>query len=230
MLAGITGGVGRYGPLIQTVSAQTAAANLVVSVGYADNLRPNPLFPSPWAGSPNTTFIGQGPTYDSGALLLQNTSSTAISVSDVSVQVGTSTFDLWGSSLTVPANGNLVLAQTSGSQNFDTSDAGGVSNCTPDGVTPTVTITIGGTAYQYTDTQKILNTGGVDTGGTACGTNNESHPWAVIGSQQLAASTEFGRGNLVAPQIRQACVGAPVDCATGNFTEAFDELSIPGRG
>ena len=133
MLLALTGTAGQS-LFASSVSAQTTAANLVVSVGYADNLRANPLFPSPWDGSPNTTFIGQGPTYDSGALLLQDTSSTAISVSDVSVKVGTSTFDLWGSSLTVPANGNLILTQTSGSQNFDTSDAGGVSNCTPDGV------------------------------------------------------------------------------------------------
>ena len=32
---------------------------LTVEVGYADNLRANPFFPSPWAGSPNTIFVGE---------------------------------------------------------------------------------------------------------------------------------------------------------------------------
>src|SRR5579862_2242899 len=103
-------------------------------------------------GASNVNFIGD-PTCDSGnasgncdsgAIRIHNSSSSAVSIDDVTVTIGSSVFDLWGSGRNVPAGGDLILAQTNG-QNFDTSDANGqLFNCTPSGVIPAVAITLGG--------------------------------------------------------------------------------------
>src|SRR5262249_57359948 len=42
-------------------------AGIEVFVGYADNLRPNSSFPTPWQGPPNVGFLGGGPSFDAGA-------------------------------------------------------------------------------------------------------------------------------------------------------------------
>ena len=55
----------------------TAASGINVFVGYADSLRANATnFPTPWAGSPQTTFEGCLPVasceYDGGAIRVEN--------------------------------------------------------------------------------------------------------------------------------------------------------------
>src|SRR5664279_3721160 len=83
-------------------AAGTSANGLLVSVGYAEDKEtnnPNPAaFPVPWQGSPNTIFIG-GPVvgqtqcgtlptcFDTGAIRLDNSTTSDISVSDVSVDI-----------------------------------------------------------------------------------------------------------------------------------------------
>src|SRR5262249_37672267 len=109
-------------PLTQDVAAG-ATPSLSVQVGYADNLRANPFFPNPWVGSPDTIFVGNNDTFDSGAILIVNTSPFAITVNDVHVSRPDSVeYDLWGSHV-VPPGWNLILAQTNG-ENFDSSDYG----------------------------------------------------------------------------------------------------------
>src|SRR5690348_16232613 len=71
---------------------------LSVFVGYADTLRPNPFFPSPWQGSPSTSFVGyEGGLYDTGAIRIDNLSGAAITV-DVKVTLlgGLLVYDIWG--------------------------------------------------------------------------------------------------------------------------------------
>ena len=109
------------------------------------------------------------------------------------VTVGSHTYALWGSSLTVKANGMLVLTETGSkqnSENFDLSDeppnsynGGLTASCVNSGAIPNVTITIAGTATTYLDNGQILNTGGVDGGHCVNGKfvaqrGDESHPWA----------------------------------------------------
>src|SRR5262249_28239423 len=56
------------------VGAQADSPKIEVAVGYADNLRPSPFFPNPWAGSPNVVFVGENSpnNEDSGAIRIVN--------------------------------------------------------------------------------------------------------------------------------------------------------------
>jgi len=210
------------------IRAKAAGSALTPFVAYADNLRASGFFPNPWQGSPNVNFIGTGPTYDSGAIRIHNSAATAATVDDVSVTIGSSTFDLWGTGLNVPAGGDLILAQTSGTQNFDSSDVSGVYNCTPSGLIPQVTVTVGGVPTTYPDSSQVLNTGGIDLAGCPLGTN-ESQPWSLLGGG-LTAKQLYGKVNSASPQISYCHHGDAVNCATGNFTETFEEMRVPGRG
>jgi len=189
------------------------ANGLDVYLGYADNARANPNLPVPWLGSPNTQFIGNGGSYDSGAIRLDNTTGATITVSDVSTffpnhnEAEGQTFDLWGS-FTVAPHGTTILAQTNG-QNFDTSDYGipgfSCGNLAgPNDSPPHITIKVGdGPTTVLSDTGHILDTGGVDS--VNC-YGNESLQWralGTIGSTQAAANLV-----LIAPSS-DPVIGAP---------------------
>src|SRR5260221_20234 len=80
-------------------------SGLSVSVGYAEDKEtnnPNPAaFPVPWSGAPNTIFLG-GPVvgqtacgtlplcYDAGAIRLDNSSSSDITINSVSADIHSS--------------------------------------------------------------------------------------------------------------------------------------------
>lgn len=205
-------------------------ASLAVFVGYADNLRPNPNFPVPWQGSPNTTFIGVGPSFDSGAIRLDNNSDSPIQVDDVFVTVpgwtvtpnfdahGNGVADLWGS-FTIPPNSTVILAQTSNSNNFDTSDFGltGCGNTIPDGQSPfpTVKITINGVATTFNDSGHILDTGGFDL---AC-RGNESLQWRLIGTSGIQNTT----GHVTLSPLTSAQAAGTPYTATAQVTDAGNQ-------
>lgn len=219
-------------PLLLAAMTGTAAANqgqhpspaagsaggLSVFVGYAEDKEintPDPAsFPVPWAGAPNTVFLGgtvPGQTacgtltvcYDAGAIRLDNNGSTPITVSSVSVDIHSSITggkvfnNLWGS-FTVPAGKSVILtenppANNPGYDNFDTS--GYPANiCTAVTVAPTVKITIGGVATTLADSTHVLDTGGIDAG--YCG-HNESIQWRPIGAAGTnAASLRLNPGTI----------------------------------
>lgn len=170
----------RGGFLLQ--SGGGSNGNLAVSVGYGDNLRANPDFPVPWQGSPNTLFLGSGPSFDAGAIRLDNLSTAPLTIDSVVVNLGRPgpTFNLWGS-FTIPAQSSAILTQT-GEFNFDTSDfpiVGCGQSLSPNETRiPTVTVTIGGVGNSFADTGHILDTGGFDL---AC-QGNESLQWRPIGT------------------------------------------------
>ncbi len=184
------------------VSVQQAGP-LSVFVGYAEdkeiNTPDSAAFPTPWAGSPQTTFLGgtvPGQAacgtltvcYDAGAIRLDNPGTTPVVVHSVSVDIhpgvtGDKVFNLWGS-FTVPPGRSVILtenppADNPGYDNFDTS--GYPSTCTPITVAPTVTITIGGVPTTLTDSTHVLDTGGLDPG-TCPPKHNESEQWRPIGA------------------------------------------------
>jgi hypothetical protein len=243
-----------------TLAAKCAptASGLSVYVGYAENKEittPDPAsFPVPWAGSPNTIFLGGTipgqaacgsftACYDTGAIRLDNPTDAPITVSSVSVDdhssvPGGQVFDnLWGS-FTVPAGKSAILAanppaNNPGYDNFDTSSFPD-SNCTPLTVPPTVTITVNGVATTLKDTTHVLDTGGIDAG--SCNPPvNESIQWRPIGwsgsnsaSISLAPSTStvFAGTSLT----EQATVLDGSGNGLQNASVAFSVTSGPNAG
>ena len=208
------------------VPSTSTAGGLSVFVGYAEdkeNQTPNPAaFPVPWAGAPNTTFLGGSvpgqaacgtlPTcYDTGAIRLDNPGRRPVTVSSVSVDdhsslVGGMVFNnLWGS-FTVPPGQSVILAanppgDAATSDDFDTS--GFPPSCTPVTVPPTVTITTGFQATTLVDSTHVLDTGGVDVG--QCSPKmNESIPWRPIGAPGKGVASLS-----LAPATTTATAGVP---------------------
>jgi hypothetical protein len=187
-----------------------SAGRVSVYVGYADNLRPNPFFPNPWNGSPNTVFLGSttpGTTFDAGAILIQNNSGGPINVNDVFVSGFDNgvTYDLWGTPGMLANNNFMILTQTNtNSSQFDSSDqligfsypdsgpngSPGGSGFTPSHPytgDPQVKITINGVPTTFADTGHVLDTGGYDTATWPIAQpfftpNNESLQWRPIGT------------------------------------------------
>ena len=183
-----------------------------VSVGYADTARGNPDLPVPWKGSPHTVFIGDNGAYDSGAIKLDNTTSSPISVTGVTVIFpnhnlynGNLPFNLWGS-FEIPANSSAILAETNGA-NFDVSDYGisGIScgnMAGPDNNPPQIMLkTSDAVTTTLLDTGHVLDTGGLDSVG--CPRGNESLQWRAIGT---GGATVSG-GNLTLEPL-SSTVGA----------------------
>jgi hypothetical protein len=92
------------------VSVNAGPYNL--STGYADTVRPAGAssFPLPWNGAANTTFVGSGSPYDTGALRFDNNTNQPIALNHVTVDIGTHHYDPWNPNLAIPANGTLILA------------------------------------------------------------------------------------------------------------------------
>jgi hypothetical protein len=196
---GVIIGVLLAAPNATTVSSQTPAPGIQVFVGYADNVRSDPVnFPTPWNGSPNVTFEGcpSDCTFDGGAVMLLNNTAKQVTVNSVEIDVDTCRINLWRSDIPLLPGANLIVTQvTSGetpgcagieSGQMDTSDIGpgGTSYadiCTPNGIVPMLKLIIDGNPSEIPDKGQVLNTGGLDKGACPPGTN-ESTQWTAIGS------------------------------------------------
>ncbi len=170
------------------------AGTYAVSVGYADGLRGTGFFPSPWSGDSGVTFLGTtAPGADAGAIMITNTSGSAISVESVDVAInGTGVGGLWAASfpLSLAVGGILILTETA-HYNFDTSDVhfivGGGDPCDGIGADPavcattfpTVTIGVDGVTTVFDDTGHVLDTEGFDFAAVG----NESFAWRPIGGK-----------------------------------------------
>jgi fibronectin type 3 domain-containing protein len=206
------------------VTPALAAFPLNVYVGYMDthsggfsSNQPNPwpyTDPSSFIGTPCPNYPNSTSCWDSAALRLDNPGSTDVTGVHPVVVIGSRTYDLWGSNLTVKAHGTLVLTETGtspNSTNFDGSDyppnsynGGNTASCVDSGAIPNVKITIGGSTTTYLDTGQILNTGGVDgghclNGQFVSGRMDESRPWVQIAAASATAPS--------APQSLAATAG-----------------------
>lgn len=185
--------------LPQVGGAATTVGGLSVSVAYAEDKEietPDPAaFPVPWAGAPNTTFLGGTvpgqaacgtltTCYDAGAIRLDNPGTSPVTVSNVSVDdhsslPGGKVFNnLWGS-FTVAPGQSVILTENPPTNNpvydnFDTSSF--PPSCTPIPVAPTVTITIGGVPTTLADSTHVLDSGATDAG-SCSPKHNESVQW-----------------------------------------------------
>ncbi|EWT02522.1 autotransporter adhesin, partial [Intrasporangium oryzae NRRL B-24470] len=195
-----------------TVIAPAAAATpLDVFVGYMDthSVASSTKQPKPWPYTDPTSYIGSPcPAYpnsttcwDAAALRLDNPGSVDVTGVHPVVKIGSSTYNLWGTNLTVKAHGTLVLTETGAqnSTNFDATDfapnaynGGNTASCVNSGAIPDVQITFGGSTTSYLDSGQVLNGGGVDSGhcvngSFVSGRLDESHPWVQIGTAAATA-------------------------------------------
>ncbi|MBV9687229.1 MAG: PEP-CTERM sorting domain-containing protein [Alphaproteobacteria bacterium] len=123
----------------QLPTGPAKADPISVFVGYADNLRPSGFFPSPWLGSPGVVSQSSAAqTFDSGAIRLDNTSGSPITISNFKVffPSNNSTYAIWNS-LVIPAGGIGIFTQNNGNDTqFDTSDFGVFGGLPPSNLNP----------------------------------------------------------------------------------------------
>ena len=206
------------------VPGASGATGLNVFVGYMDThtVGSSAKQPSPWpytdptsyVGSPCTSYPTSTTCWDASALRLDNPGSVDITGVHPVVAIGSRTYNLWGSNLTVKAHGTLVLTETGAqnSTNIDGTDyppnaynGGNTASCANSGAVPSVQITVAGSTTTYADSGQVLNGGGVDAGhclngSFVSGRMDESHPWVQIGAAAPSAPT--------APQSLAATAGS----------------------
>ena len=189
-------------------------ADLIVYVGYADNLRPSGFFPTTWLGDPNVVSqTPSGQSLDTGAVRIDNTGSTPVTITGFRVKLGGGqNFAIW-SPLTIGAGKTGIFTQTS-SYNFDTSDYGLFGNgpvnvdaahplggCTnPANATevtncmayePIVSFDAGNGPVSLIDSGHVLDTFGYDLINLPPpgGDGNESINWNLIGTTPSRGGT-----------------------------------------
>jgi hypothetical protein len=181
--AGLSGALVVIGLGVTAPPARAAGSHLIVFAGYADckftscdNTMPkDAAFPSPWAGDPNVTLVGDPSVAGSDdpdvyAIRIDNPTGASVKVDDVKVTCGDgSSVDEWGSP-TIPANGILVLSQVANDPSLDGSE----ETCAGD----TAVVTIAGTPSSFADVA-------APTGGTVLyppSSSNEDVPWTQLGA------------------------------------------------
>jgi hypothetical protein len=182
-------------PLALVAPMASAATPLNIFVGYMDTHSTgfSSNQPSPWPYTDSTSFVGSPcagypndtTCWDASALRLDNPGSTDVTGVAPKVVVGSSTYALWGSNLTVKAHGTLVLTETGvqNSTNFDASDyspnaynGGNVASCVNSGAIPAVQIVIAG-ATTNTSTPDRCSTAGAWTLVTASTARSSPVAW-----------------------------------------------------
>jgi Bacterial Ig-like domain (group 1) len=245
LVAGL--GVLSIATAVSTAVPAAAQSGIHVFVGYADILRADATtFPTPWDGSPQTTFEGCAPstcTYDAGGVRVVNNTGSTVTVNAVAVHIDTCTYGGWPAATLAPGADLIVTELPSGTRtgcpgpvHMDASDVGpnGADYslvCTPDGILPTVDVTIDGQTTTYTDSGQVLNTGGFD--GACLG--NESTQWTPIGHAPCkgsllglapAAQTHgLGTTATVSATFTNSC-GQPLS----NVAVHFSTISGPNAG
>jgi hypothetical protein len=197
------------------MASPASAGSIDIYVGYADNLRANPFFPTPWIGDPGVVSETPGSeTFDAGAIRIDNNTGSAITIHNLVVTLngGANVFSFW-LDLVIGAGQIGIFTQTS-SYNFDTSDfqflpagigidaAHPLGGCTNPGAlsptqvamctarAPTVSFDVVELASSFggTDTGHILDTFGYDF--NCCTSDgNESINWNLIGSNPTRGGT-----------------------------------------
>src|SRR4029077_15376391 len=104
--------------LLPTAPA-SADSGINVFVGYADSLRANASnFPTPWAGSPMTTFEGCLPVasceYDGGGIRIVNNTGSTVTVNAIAVHLDTCTYTGWPAAVLSPGADLIVTQLISG--------------------------------------------------------------------------------------------------------------------
>jgi hypothetical protein len=111
------------------------------------------------------------------ACLGARSQSHALTINNVSVDIGANAFSIWFFPIVLFPGESLVLTQTFGF-NFDTSDVTCAGPC-PD---PTVTVATNTGTQTFTDTLQVLTMKNTDAGGIQGSVFNEATPYFSIGT------------------------------------------------
>ena len=237
-------------PLVHAPAQAAIATPLPVSVAYVDTHHPpaNGQFPSPWYGSPNVVFVGTSSDWDSGAVKVDNTTGADITGVHITLDFSDGTtsnhWDLWSSNLTIPAGQSLIVLETA-FQNFDLSDAPPnppspyqssgnypAADCTPTSAIPVVHVAIGSQSFDYFDTGKVLNTGGVDRSHCPAGTD-ETHSWTAISTGTQSTPTPTctpTTGAVATPTSTSTATPTPTTGTGATPTSTPTATSTPTTG
>lgn len=166
-----------------------AASSFETFVGYADNLRASPFFPTGlctanfWNGASGASATCASETMDSGAIMLMNNGTTSLTVTGLTEKnqpgIGSGVvYNIWGPlNFTLAPGQSAVFTQTA-SFNFDSSDqpfissnsptnncsVGALSSTTPClSNAPVVSLIVNGSTVNLLDTGHVLDTGGFDS-------------------------------------------------------------------
>jgi hypothetical protein len=188
------------------VATSAFADSFTVYVAYADNLRASGFFPTPWLGASNVVSqSSSNQSFDTGAVRIDNTGATALTISSFQVALGGGQlFNFWGS-LTINPGQTGVFTQTT-AYNFDSSDYGlfgagpvnvdathPLGGCTnPQNSSevalclayqPVVSFMANGNSFSGKDAGHILDTFGYDLINLPPpgGDGNESINWTLLG-------------------------------------------------
>jgi RHS repeat-associated protein len=220
--------------VLSTATVNPATEPLSVYVGYADGLRPaGSIFPFPWLGSPNVVFEGCHPgcTFDGGAIRVDNSSDTDVTVDSLSADFGSCHFAIWPQNQILPAGQIMIFAQeangaSSGCDNrsgqFDTSDLPFAGFCGQNGIIPAVNLTVDGIAKTYTDSGQVLDTGGEDV--ADCLNRNESESWQRVGGGGTPINTPLP------PAVSLAISPATVAVDTVGQPQTFTVSALDASG
>jgi hypothetical protein len=136
--------VSKWLPLLLVIGllilpSMAKADSFTVYVGYADNLRASGFFPTPWLGGANVVSeTPSGETLDTGAVRIDNTGATSITITGFSVTLnpgaGPIVFNFWNP-LVIGAGQTGIFTQTF-SYNFDSSDDGIFGGLPPGSLDP----------------------------------------------------------------------------------------------
>jgi RHS repeat-associated protein/uncharacterized repeat protein (TIGR01451 family) len=223
-------------PFLQ--SGTQSNSGIAVSVGFADNSSASPNFPVPWQGPSAIVFLGGGNNIRAGAVRLDNTSGSDLTIDKVTVDLGRPgpAFQLW-SNFTVPANGSAILTQTS-DNNFNTSAASPLMGCGQPlaaGETriPKITVTIAGADSIFSDSAHVLDTGGFDS---SC-RGNQSLAWRPVGTTgperpgaTLHLSSENAPHDTGTATTFTASLTDAADQPLANTSVALNVLNGPNAG
>lgn len=209
------------------LASEPTTTSFSVYVAYAENERAPTYFPDPWLGSPKTTFLGYpGPAWDTGGILILNTGTTSITLSQgarVDGFADGSAYQLWdgmipSTGLVIPPGNQVILAQTGALPSTITSPPYSAAPCvrsasalcwsnfdssdTPlnqprNTATPLIHLTINGATQTFVDSAQVLNTGGFDYGNDY--SLNESVQWRLVGGAGPSLPAGTGVPAVVTP-------------------------------